>query len=113
MYSLKFDHPLPFLEMIDMKKENQRLYQRIDELKQTQGSLQAQVEKLQEELAGEYLRYRYVNSSTENMYYNSYLCELKIVITSHSQCFTVYNLFSPKLFFMSILYLNLELNINQ
>ena len=44
-----------------MKKENQRLYQRIDDLKQHQCSLQAQVEKLQEELAAEYLRYRSVD----------------------------------------------------
>ena len=48
--------------MINMKKENMRLYRRIDELRQDQGSLETQVEKLQEELAAEYLRYRYAKS---------------------------------------------------
>ena len=41
-----------------MKKENQHLYHRIDELKQSQRSFQTQVEKLQEELSVEYLKYR-------------------------------------------------------
>ena len=77
-------------EIVDLKKENQRLYKRIDELRQEQVSLETQVctrsyvyvrkhklvffvfltdnlflllshkqvEKLQEELAAEYLRYR-------------------------------------------------------
>ena len=43
---------------MDLKKENLRLYRRIDELKQEQRSLETQVQKLQEELATEYLRYR-------------------------------------------------------
>ena len=41
-----------------MKEENKRLYKRIDDLRQEQLNLEAQVEKMQEELAVEYLRYR-------------------------------------------------------
>lgn len=44
--------------MVDLKNENKRLYQRIDDLRQEQLALETQVEKLQEELAAEYLRYR-------------------------------------------------------
>ena len=47
-----------FPELVDLKKENQRLYRRIDELRNEQRALEAQVEKLQDELATEYLRYR-------------------------------------------------------
>ncbi|CAH1779147.1 unnamed protein product [Owenia fusiformis] len=45
-------------EMTDLKKENQRLYTRIEEMKNQEVSLQTQVERLQEELAAEYLKYR-------------------------------------------------------
>lgn len=41
--------------MIDMRRENRRLYQRIDELRREQKDLEVQVERLQEELAVEYL----------------------------------------------------------
>lgn len=45
-------------DMLDMKKENQRLHNIISRLREEQVSLQVQVEKLQEEVAAEYLRYR-------------------------------------------------------
>jgi DNA-binding XRE family transcriptional regulator len=44
-----------FSDMLDMKRENKRLYHRIDELRQQQLDLESQVERLQEELAVEYL----------------------------------------------------------
>lgn len=44
--------------MKDLKEENKKLYQRIDELRQEQLNLEAQVQELQEEVAAEYLRYR-------------------------------------------------------
>ena len=43
---------------MDLKNENKRLYKKIDDLREEQVSLETQVEKLQEELAAEYLRYR-------------------------------------------------------
>lgn len=45
-------------EIVDLKNENKRLMKKIDGLHGEQGNLEAQVEKLQEELAAEYLRYR-------------------------------------------------------
>lgn len=45
-------------EMVDMKQENKSLYKKIDGLRQGQRSLEEQVEKLTEELAAEYLKYR-------------------------------------------------------
>ncbi|ELT95990.1 hypothetical protein CAPTEDRAFT_174103 [Capitella teleta] len=45
-------------EMKDLKEQNRGLFGRIDELCQEKLDLEAQVEKLQEELAAEYLRYR-------------------------------------------------------
>ena len=45
-------------EIVDLKNENKRLYKKIDDLREEQVSLETQVEKLQEELAAEYLRYR-------------------------------------------------------
>lgn len=45
-------------DVLEMKKENQRLQNVISGLREEQISLQVQVEKLQEELAAEYLRYR-------------------------------------------------------
>ena len=45
-------------EIVDLKQENKQLYRKMDELRQEQVSLQTQVEKLQEELATEYLKYR-------------------------------------------------------
>ena len=45
-------------EIADLKQEKQNLYKRIDGLHQEKIDLETQVEKLQEELAAEYLRYR-------------------------------------------------------
>jgi hypothetical protein len=41
-----------------LKAENRKLYERIDELRNEQVSLHKQVERLEEDLASTYLRYR-------------------------------------------------------
>ncbi|XP_072013895.1 translin-associated factor X-interacting protein 1-like [Amphiura filiformis] len=45
-------------EMVDLRMENRRLLEKIDGMKQEHGALQAQIEKLQDEVAAEYLKYR-------------------------------------------------------
>ncbi|XP_048577209.1 translin-associated factor X-interacting protein 1 isoform X2 [Nematostella vectensis] len=45
-------------DMIDMRKENLKLQRTIEQLREDQVSLKVQVEKLQEEVGAEYLRYR-------------------------------------------------------
>ena len=45
-------------DIVDLKKENSKLYKKISDMRNEQTDLQSQVVKLQEELSAEYLKYR-------------------------------------------------------
>ena len=49
-----------FLDMLELKRENEALQRKIESMRNDQVSLEVQVEKLREELAIEYMRYRSV-----------------------------------------------------
>ena len=46
------------VEVLDLKQENRQLYQKIEDMRNEQNTLEAQVAKLQDDLSAEYHRYR-------------------------------------------------------